>query len=245
MQCAILAGGLGTRIQPAAPGIPKSMIRIGGKPFLEYQIELLRRNGVGEIVLCVGYMGAKIENHFGSGRRFGVRITYSYDGETPLGTGGALKMARGRLRQRFFVLYGDSYADVPLARMFRAHREAQCPVLMAVYRNRGRWDRSNVVFRDGRIACYDRERTVPGMEYIDYGISVFSRRILDEIPGGMEYSASDLYRDLAAGGRLAGYEVFERFYEIGSFAGLNEFRLFRHKMRRKCVASYPRTMGRP
>ena len=179
---AILAGGLATRLRPVTEKIPKSLIPVAGKPFLAHQLELLRSRGVQRAVLCVGYLGEMIRRDFGDGEKFGVKLDYSFDGEKLLGTGGAIKRALPLLGDEFFVLYGDSYLPVeyaPIAEFFRRGGKLGC---MTVYRNEGRYDTSNVVFRDGEILVYDKKNRLPEMRHIDYGLSLFKRRHSIHIP---------------------------------------------------------------
>lgn len=224
MQCVILAGGLGTRVASARPGLPKSMIAVAGRPFLEIQLELLRKGGVGEVVLCIGHLSEKIEEHFGDGRSFGVRLVYSREKNRLLGTGGALRQALPLLEDEFLLLYGDSYLEVDYRSVFAYFSQVDQPVLMTVFRNKNRWVKSNACFRDGKVTAFDKDPGGRGMDYIDYGLSVFSREIVREIAGGEPFSLDRIYSRLAGEGRLAGLEVFRRFYEIGTPAGLEELR---------------------
>ena len=224
MQCVILAGGLGTRMAAARPGLPKSMIPVAGRPFLELQLDLLRRGGVEEAVLCVGHRAEKIEEHFGDGRSFGIRLSYSREEEKLLGTGGALRRALPLLEKEFLLLYGDSYLEVDCRSVFAYFSRVDDPVLMTVFRNRDRWVKSNAAFRDGRVMVYDKSPGRRGLEYVDYGLSVLSRASVEEIPGGEFSNLDRLYQRLAAAGRLAGLEVSRRFYEIGTPEGLEELR---------------------
>jgi NDP-sugar pyrophosphorylase family protein len=217
---AILAGGLGTRLQPITEKIPKSLVRVAGKPFIVHQLELLRRNGVSHAVLCVGAMGEMIEAELGDGHALGVRLSYSFDGAKLLGTAGALKRALRLLGDAFFVLYGDSYLDIDYQAAARAFRKAGKLGLLTVYRNRGLYDRSNIVFTAGRIVQYDKAQVTPEMEYIDYGLGVLRDRALDQVPEDEPYDLADLYRELVARDQLAALEVDRRFYEIGSPEGL-------------------------
>jgi NDP-sugar pyrophosphorylase family protein len=109
MQAVILAGGLGTRLRPLTAKRPKAMVSIAGRPFLEYQIGLLRDAGIDDIVLCVGYLAEQIIDYFGDGSSFGVRLRYSVERERLLGTAGAVKQAEPLLTDIFFLTYGDSY----------------------------------------------------------------------------------------------------------------------------------------
>ncbi len=230
MQCVILAGGLGTRLASIQPHLPKAMVEVAGRPFLELQLDLLRENGIGNIVLCVGHLSEPIERYFGDGSRFGVQVSYSRETGELLGTGGALRRALPLLQPEFLLLYGDSYLEVDYRSVFSYFSQVDQPVLMTVFNNADRWVKSNVVFRNGAVTVFDKQARGRGMTYLDYGLSVFSRDILKEIPGSGPSSLDTLYSRLARQGRLAGLEVFRRFYEIGTPKGLEELReLFRER----------------
>ncbi len=224
MQCVILAGGRGTRLGELTADRPKAMVLVGGKPFLYHQFQLLRDQGIGDIVICAGYLGERIEEHFGSGRSFGVRLVYSREDGRLLGTGGALRQALPLLEEEFLLLYGDSYLEVDYRSVFAYFSQVDQPVLMTVFRNKNRWVKSNVCFRNGKVTAFDKGHGGRGLDYIDYGLSVFSREIVREIAGGEPFSLDRIYSRLAGEGRLAGLEVFRRFYEIGTPAGLEELR---------------------
>jgi NDP-sugar pyrophosphorylase family protein len=218
---AILAGGLATRLRPITEKIPKSLVPVAGKPFLAHQLELLRSRGIRRAVLCVGYLGEMIQRDFGS-EKFGMKLEYAFDGPKLLGTGGAIKRALPLLGPEFFVLYGDSYLPVeyaPIAESF--HRSGKLG-LMTVYRNEGKYDTSNVVFHNGEIAVYDKKAKLPEMRHIDYGLSLFKAAAFDSYPTGQPFDLADVIGKLVQEKQLAGYEVRERFYEIGSPAALAE-----------------------
>jgi NDP-sugar pyrophosphorylase family protein len=219
---AILAGGLATRLRPLTEKIPKVLLPLAGKPFLAHQLELLRAQGIRRAVLCLGYLGEMVAREFGDGRAWGVELSYAFDGPVLLGTGGALRQALPQLGESFFVLYGDSYLTAPFAPIADFFARSGLPGLMTVYRNEGLYDTSNVVFRDGRIVVYDKKRRLPEMRHIDYGLSVFQSSVFAERPAGRAFDLAEVMQDLVGRGQLAGYEVAERFYEIGSRAGLAE-----------------------
>jgi NDP-sugar pyrophosphorylase family protein len=219
---AILAGGLATRLRPITEKIPKSLVPVAGKPFLAHQLELLRSRGIRRAVLCVGYLGEMIQREFGDGSAFGVKLDYSFDGPKLLGTGGALKRALPLLGMEFFVLYGDSYLPIeyrPIAEFFRRSGKSGC---MTVYRNEGRYDTSNVVFRDGNVVVYDKKNRLPEMHHIDYGLSLFQAAAFNAYPADKPFDLAGVMGNLVRERQLAGYEVRERFYEMGSSAGLAE-----------------------
>jgi MurNAc alpha-1-phosphate uridylyltransferase len=219
---AILAGGLATRLLPMTQTIPKSLIMVADEPFVAHQFRLLRREGVKRVVLCVGHLGAMIRDYVGDGERFGLEISYSFDGERLLGTGGALRRALPLLDAAFFVLYGDSYLDIDYRAVFAAFNRSGARALMTVYRNDGRWDTSNVQFDGSRVVRYDKRAPTPDLRYIDYGLGILSAQVLAEKSEDEAFDLADVYAALAASGQLAGYEVMRRFYEIGTLDGLAE-----------------------
>jgi len=227
---AILAGGLAKRLRPITEKIPKALVTVAGEPFLAHQLRLLRGAGLYHVVVCAGYRGEMIEAEFGDGSRFGARIEYSYDGPHLLGTGGALKRALPLLRQKFFVLYGDSYLPVDYRKPGNAFLASEQPALMTVFKNGGRWDTSNVWFDGKRILSYDKKERIPQMQYIDYGLGVLRAEAISGWPENEAFDLADVYHRLAAEKQLAGYEVTQRFYEIGSPEGLAELdTLLRHQ----------------
>lgn len=219
---ALLAGGLATRLRPLTEKVPKVLLPVAGRPFLAHQLELLRARGLRRVVLCLGYLGEKVVEEFGDGREHGMQLEYSFDGPVLLGTGGALQQALPQLGERFFVLYGDSYLTCdfrPIAEFFERSGKLG---LMTVYRNEGLYDTSNVVFRDGEIAVYDKKVRLPEMRHIDYGLSLFRAAAFAEYAQGQKFDLAELMGRLVARRELAGFEVPERFYEIGSKTGLDE-----------------------
>ncbi|MBV8841323.1 MAG: nucleotidyltransferase family protein [Bryobacterales bacterium] len=219
---AILAGGLATRLRPTTETIPKTLIEIGGEPFLAHQLRLLNRSGIERVVLCVGYLGEQIQKYAGNGSRFGVHVDYSYDGSRLLGTAGAVRQALTMLGDSFFVLYGDSYLPCDYRAVEQTFLDSGKLGLMTVFHNEGKWDTSNVEFSGGRLVRYDKRSRTPRMRHIDYGLGVFRSAAFAALPGGQPYDLAALYQDLLARDELAAHEVGERFYEIGSFAGIRE-----------------------
>lgn len=218
---AILAGGLATRLRPITEKIPKSLVPVAGKPFLTHQLELLRSRGIRHAVLCVGYLGEMIQRDYGN-EAFGIKLDYAFDGPKLLGTGGAIKRALPMLGPEFFVLYGDSYLPIeyrPIAEFFQRSGKLGC---MTVYHNEGKYDTSNVVFADGEIKVYDKKARLPEMRHIDYGLSLFKAAAFDGYSTEQPFDLAEVMGKLVREKQLAGYEVKERFYEIGSPVGLEE-----------------------
>ncbi len=223
MQAVILAGGLGTRLKPLTEEIPKSMIQIQGKPFLEHQLNLLRHGGFSDIVLCVGYLGEKIKEYFGYGKRFGVKIEYSEETEKLLGTAGALGNAWDLLDDTFFVTYGDAYLILDYRGVMGYFEKFNKLGLMVVLKNFDRYDKSNVVVEGDLIKVYDKQRRAPDMVYIDFGVSVLRKKALDLVPKGKVIDLGKFYHELIGRKELLAFETQQRFYEVGSQKGLEEF----------------------
>jgi MurNAc alpha-1-phosphate uridylyltransferase len=231
MQCVILAGGRATRMRPLTETIPKALIPAGGRPFLDHQLGWLAGHGVTDVVLSVGYRGDAIRAYVdaGAGARHGLGVRFVDEGERLRGTAGALRLAldEGALEESFLVTYGDSFLPIDFAAVFQSFVAAGKPALMTVFRNDGRWDTSNVIF-DGRlVTLYDKQRaTRPAADFafIDYGLSALSREVIaTEVPAGGSGDLAVLFNALSLRGDLAGFEASERFYEIGSPAGLEDF----------------------
>lgn len=219
---AILAGGLATRLHPITEKIPKSLVDVAGKPFVFRQLEYLKQQGFTDVVLCVSYLGERVEAVVGDGAGFGLQVRYSWDGPRLLGTGGALRQALPLLGEQFFVFYGDSYLPIDFQAVERDFLLSGKPALMTVMKNNDQWDKSNVLVRDGCIIEYNKSAPSPEMEYIDYGLGVLSAAVLKNADVNDPFDLADMYRKLSVQGSLAVHEVFERFYEIGSHKGLEE-----------------------
>lgn len=218
----LLAGGLATRLRPVTQTIPKALVSVAGRPFIDWQIELLQRHGIRHIVLCLGHLGLQVLDHLGDGRSRGVKLDYSFDGETLLGTGGAIRRAAPLLGDVFWVMYADSYMDIDY-RAVLADFDANPTALglMTVLQNNGQWDKSNAVFRNGKLERYDKKWATPDMKHIDYGIALLRRSVIERIGDG-PCDLAVIYRDLVNEERMIGYEVHNRFYEIGTPASLAE-----------------------
>jgi len=219
---AILAGGLATRLYPITKKIPKALVEVAGEPFITHQLRLLIRNGINEIVICVGYLGEKIQDFLGDGKEFGVNLRYSSDGESLLGTAGALKKALPLLGEMFFVMNGDSYLDCDYQSVYKTFIKSDKRGLMTILNNQNAWDTSNVIFENGRIISYDKFNPSPEMDYIDYGLGMFNANVFEHLADGEPSDLAEIYKLLIEQDQLMGYEVYSRFYEIGSPFGLKE-----------------------
>lgn len=226
MQAVILAGGLGTRLGPLSLTRPKALVPVRGRPFIDYQLDLLRAGGVDEIVLCVGHFGDQVRAHCGDGRLYGLSLAYSDDGETLLGTAAAVKKAEPLLAGQFFLTYGDAYLRLPYAAIVeRFSRRAELG-LMVVYRNDDRHERSNVVAKRGLVTAYDKNRRLDGMCFINFGVSILRREALALVPAQEPFSQEQWYELLIAQRQLRAQSTRLRPYEVGSPRGLRDFERF-------------------
>jgi NDP-sugar pyrophosphorylase family protein len=218
----ILAGGIATRLRPITEKVPKSLVEVGGKPFIYHQLNLLKSHGFHFVIISAWYKSEMIRDYVGGGQRFGMDVQLITDGDTPLGTGGAIRKSLNFLNGPFFVVYGDSYLPCDykgIQAYFESHSK---PGLMTVYRNQEKWDSSNVEMIDGQITCYDKKNRTPGMEYIDYGLGLFQPSVFKYLTEGQRVDLAEVYQRLIKDHTLLAYEVKQRFYEVGSFEGLRE-----------------------
>jgi MurNAc alpha-1-phosphate uridylyltransferase len=219
---AILAGGLATRLRPMTDRVPKALLSIAGRPFIFHQLGLLKNQGIDSVVLCVGHLGEQVKALVGDGRNLGLAIQYSFDGIELLGTGGALKKALPLLGDDFFVLNGDSYLPCSFAGVQSAYESARRPALMTVLRNDCRWDKSNILFKNGELIEYDKKSPRFDMSHIDFGLSVLSKQVFSPYLESTALDLADICRELSKAGQVAAFEVSERFYEIGSPQGIRD-----------------------
>jgi len=226
----ILAGGLAQRLRPITESIPKSLIEVSGRPFIAWQLDYLKSQGIENVVLCCGYLGELIEKLIGDGSEYGLKVKYSYDGEILLGTGGALKKALPLLENAFFVLYGDSYLPICFKAIQERFLYSGKLGVMTVLKNMNQWDKSNVIFENSSIVQYSKTNFNPLMHYIDYGLAIIDANIFNTLNFGSNFDLGEVYSKLADTGDLVGYEVHDRFYEIGSLKGITAMEAYLNKI---------------
>jgi len=219
---AILAGGLAKRLYPITKTIPKALVKVSGKPFIFHQLSYLRNQGIKKVVLCVGHLGEMIESFVGNGSRFDLKVTYSLDGPELLGTGGAIKKALPILGDHFFILYGDTFLPIRFDIVEQAYLSSNLLSLMTILKNNGQWDKSNVLYKDNRLIEYNKKNPSAEMNYIDYGLSVVSANIFESYTNKSFFDLSNVFQFLSIQKKLVGFEVYERFYEIGTLNSLKE-----------------------
>jgi MurNAc alpha-1-phosphate uridylyltransferase len=220
---AILAGGLATRLGSLTAELPKCLIEINDRPFVDWQLELLIKNGYSDFVFCISYKSEMVQDYLGDGSKRGVRIRYSLDGVTQLGTGGAIQKALPILGDNFGVIYGDSYLPTNYHLAEEQFLSSKSQALMTVYENKKQYDASNVEFVNGKLVNYEKGSKNESMQHIDYGITFFNAAAFRGWADQSTFDLSDVCHFLATQGQMRGFEVYERFYEIGSIQGIEEF----------------------
>jgi NDP-sugar pyrophosphorylase family protein len=215
-------------MRPVTETIPKPMISVAGKPFLQHQLELLRASGIDRSLLLVSYLGEKIEEYFGDGEKLGLNIAYSYE-QTPLGTGGALKNAEQKLQNSFVLLNGDTYLEIDYAALLLKFVTLRCSALIVAYKKpfgalsalpADHVPNNLCVDKEGRVQTY-RKHNPEGMTQIDAGAMVLDKTILKMLPSGQKSSLEEeIYPRLIEKGEMFGWVTAEPFYDMGSPAGL-------------------------
>ncbi len=224
MQIAIICGGLATRLGVIAKDIPKSMIKINGKPFLQHQIEMLKKQNITNIILCVGHLSEKIESYFGNGDKYGVNLKYSYDKQ--LGPIGAIKNAEKLLENEFFIMYGDSYIFIDFKKMYDFYKNKNKLICMAVYKNENKYDKSNLIVEENSVIGHKDSNIKKEAKYIDYGTSIFNKKSLSAIPKNTFISTEEFFKKMIEKKEISAYVVNKRFYHIGNPEALEEFSNF-------------------
>ncbi len=223
MQAVVLAGGLATRMRPRTLTVPKVLLEVAGRPFVDWQLARLAEAGLTDVVMCIAHLGEQVRAHVGDGAPYGVRVRWSEEGPKLLGTAGALRAALPLLDTTFLVTYGDSYLPFDYSEPLRALQEHDdCDGVMAVYGNKGRWDTSNVVTDGAWVLRYEKGGKDPALDHIDYGATALRRSVVEALPEGVPGGLDALQAALAERKRLRACVARERFFEIGSPEGLAE-----------------------
>ena len=223
---AIIAGGKATRLYPVTHDIPKSMIKISSKPFIHWQLKMLSQSGIKEVILCLGVNSQLIIDYVGDGSQYDLEVKYSVDGDAPLGTGGAIVKALPFLGKDFGVVYGDSYLPINYEEIMLHYKSQKCLALMTILENSNKYDKSNVEYKNQKIIQYSKKNQNSKMNHIDFGFSIFNKKIFDKAPMGVTIDLQEIIGNVVKSGELLGYEVTQRFYEIGSFKGIEDFKKY-------------------
>ena len=220
----ILAGGKGSRLGVLTKNIPKALIKVNDKPFIYYQLKLLFKHGVKEVIICIGHLGSKIKKFVGTGKKFNLNVKYSYEKKL-LGTGGAVKNALPMIKKNFFILYGDTYLPINFTNIQNKYKRLKSSALITIYKNQNKFDKSNVFF-NGKSIVYNKKIHQEKMKYIEYGLSIFNKKIFKYFNNKKRFDLSELFSILSKKKLLNYFIVKKRFYEIGSTSGLKDSRKY-------------------
>lgn len=213
-------------MRPLTEHVPKHLIPVHGVPFAHHQLGWIAAHGVTHVTYCIGELGEQIRAFVGDGSRWGLSVRYVEDGQPLRGTAGALRRAleADALDEAFLVLYGDSFLPIDFGAVWASFRAQARPAMMTVLRHDPRWEVGNVEYADGVVQRYFKSKVDTGMPFVDYGLSAYRREVIAaRVPAGEAHDLATLQAELSAEGLMAGFEVTQRFYEIGSMAGLKDF----------------------
>jgi NDP-sugar pyrophosphorylase family protein len=228
MQVVILSGGLGTRLKALDFNGPKALVPVRGHPFVWHQLRLLAQQGFREVLMCIGHLGEQIEAFVGDVSAFGMNVQYAREDPAQLlGTGGALVKAAQKLADEFLLIYGDSYLPTDFRAMVEWSLCSKAPAVMSVFRNAGRWDKSNARVHGDRVSFYSKKAELGECDYIDYGLSYFKKEVFEAYTlHSLPLDLAAVQQDLCAEGRLGAFEVKERFYEVGTPEGIAQLEAY-------------------
>lgn len=211
----ILAGGKGMKLRPITYEIPSAMVPIKGKPILEHQIEVLRKNDIREIIIAIGHLGEKIKEYFGSGNGMGVDIKYIEE-EKPLGTAGGLKLARPLLNETFLMIYGDNLFNFDLEDFYAFHLENKSTATIALTTVDDPWNYGVISLKGNKIVKFSEKPKKAKAEtnLISTGIYLLEPGIIDLVPKGPASIEKDVFMKLADQGNLCGYSFSGQWFDI-------------------------------
>jgi len=225
-QAVILAGGVGMRLRPLTNTIPKPMVLVNNRPYLEYLIELLKQNGISEIVLLLGYLYEKIVDHFGDGSNFGINIKYSI-GDVSFETGKRIKDAENLMQDHFLLMYCDNYWPLNLERLTEFHNENQTIASVTVYTNKDSITRNNIyVDENGYVVKYDKSRTDKDLNGVEIGFFIIDKKVLNLMPKYNFSFESVVLPQLIEKRQLSGFLTDHKYYSIGSLERISKTEKF-------------------
>jgi NDP-sugar pyrophosphorylase family protein len=227
LPAAVLAGGLGSRVRHRTGAtVPKALLPIAGVPFIDRKLTELRDCGVRRVVLLVGHGGDAIEQHVGDGSELDISVVHVHDPPGLLGTGGAIRHALGHLGDAFFVTYGDTLLEVPMAELQERLLADDADAVMTVFENVDRWETSNVDVDGGLVSGYEKPATPGRHRFLDYGMLAMRARAFDRTEDAIAFDLSSVIRDLVDRRALLAFPVRRRFYDIGNEQSILETEAF-------------------
>jgi len=217
----VLAGGLATRLGHLTETTPKSLISISGRPFVDWQLDLIEKAGIGEVYFLLSHLSERIINHLETKMNSKLKFHYLLDGVEPAGTGGALIRNFAQLPKEFFLMYGDSYLQLDYASVHKSFVESGADYLMTICKTpENGVAQSNVEFEDGKVKAYSKNHKTPGMHFEDFGLSILKKEVLRSYLGEAKCDLSKITSELASHGRVSAFLVNGKYFEVGSSRGI-------------------------
>ena len=222
-QVVILAGGYGKRLGLLTKKKPKSLLTFNSKTFIFHQIKYFQKKGIKNFLILIGHDGEKIKKQISKYKFSYLNVDFSHDGKKNIGTGGALKKAKSKLFKNFFLIYGDTFPQINILKLKEAHLKKTSKFTMCIYRNNDKYDKSNIILKNKKISKYSKSLT--NAKYIDYGVSMLNKSIILSSKKS-SFDLKNIINQLLTKNLLNYFIVKKRFYEIGSFEGIKQFKSF-------------------
>lgn len=228
-QAIVLAGGMATRLYPITKDIPKCLIPFSGRPFVDYQLAWMSKNGVDRVTFILGYLSGQAVSHLKTLDFPSLKIDWIEEGPSRMGTGGAISLAlkQGAIKDDFLIVYGDSFLPISFSDVWLASKLRQSTALMTVLHNRGQFDRSNCKVIGNKVALYSKDTAVQSrheFQHVDYGVTFWTQAAFKEFaPAKDVWDLAEIIEPMASCGKLDALVMDQRFYEIGSSDGIRDF----------------------
>lgn len=216
-QAIIIAGGMGTRLQPFTDTNPKPMYPIHGIPFMEHLVKQVKSFGINRLVILLGYLPEKIMDFLGDGSKYGMEITYDV---TPVDyeTGQRILSAKKYMDEQFLFMYCDNYCPVDFEQLCADFEKNQAKIQISAYANRDGYTKDNLIIEDGKVIKYDKKRETPGLKSVDIGYAIIDRSVMDLLPDEKVNFEAVVYPKLVEEGKLFATVCEHRYYSVGSWA---------------------------
>lgn len=224
-QAVILAGGLGTRLEPFTLKKPKPMFEIEGIPFLQHILAQVGTWGIRQVVLLLGYKAEIIQDYFGDGSQLGIQILYSVT-MPEFNTGARLRAAKNLINDEFILLYCDNYCPINLKKAYKNFKASNDLIQITAYSNRDSYTRNNLMLKDKKVIVYDKKREVEGLQAVDIGYAFIRKEVLNRIPEKNVNFEASVYPSVVQEGRMGVYLTEHRYYSIGSWERIELTREF-------------------
>lgn len=219
-QAVILAGGLGTRMQPFTDEAPKPMYPFQGRPFIQYLVEQVKSFGINRILVLLGYLPEKIMDYLKDGSKYGVNISYDI---TPVeyNTGDRLLHAKDMIDSQFLLMYCDNYCPINFIKLSREYMDNKALIQLSVYENKDNYTKSNLLVEDGMVKSYDKARKTPNLQGVDIGYAVINKTVFQYITERDANFEAIVYPELVRQGKLFATVTKHRYYSVGSWERIN------------------------